>query len=441
MRAENGSGGGFAFLTVLVLLTLVLMLGGCTGGSSVEPTSAGAPPTSADAITAATAVVAGSATTTTSATLPPVVRIGALFPLTGELAKQGAECLEGMRLAVDEVNAAGGIESLGGVRLELTQGDSQGDPGNAAKEFTRLVKDEGAVAVVGAYQSTVAIPAGKTAEDLKTPFVVSTGAADEITDQDLAYTFRLCPKASWYARDQVSFLSQSGMPPGEPVTKVVLLHEDGQFGSETAADQKTYLKEAGIGVVDEITYPADQADLSEEILRIKSEQAQAVLTATYLSDAVLIADGALRLHLRTPIIDAGGGTTDAEFLTRAGESASSIITELEYCAGTSAAPLEKAYSAAAGGTLSAAALYSYQAVWLLANALERAGSTDHDRLRAALATTAMVPADHMVLPQSVLSFDGTGQNRAARLFLAQVQASKYVPIWPVEYAQASVVMP
>jgi branched-chain amino acid transport system substrate-binding protein len=441
MRLESGSGGWFVFPLVLILLTLVPMLGGCAGSSAVDSTSVGAPTTSGAAVTSTTSDAAGSSTTVTSATAPQVVRVGALFPLTGELAKQGAECLEGMRLAVDEVNAAGGIKSLGGVRLELTPGDSQGEPSNAEKEFTRLVKDEGAVAVVGAYQSTVAIPAGKTAEDLKTPFVVSTGAANEITDQNLAYTFRLCPKASWYARDQVSFLSESGMPPGQPVTKVVLLHEDGAFGSETAADQRAYLKEAGIEVVDEITYPADQADLSEEIVRIKSEQAQAVLTATYLNDAVLIADGALRLHLRTPIIDAGGGTTDAEFLTRAGDSADSIMTELEYCAGTSAGPLEKAYSAAGGGTLSAAALYSYQAVWLLANALERAGSTDHDRLRAALATTAMVPADHMVLPQSVLSFDGTGQNRAARLFVAQIQASKYVPIWPAEYSQASVAMP
>ena len=440
MRAEGGTGGWFVIPAVLILLTLVMMLGGCASGSSAGSTSATAPTSSTGATTLTTSVTAGSVTTV-STTAPQIVRIGALFPLTGELAKQGAECLEGMRLAVDEVNAAGGIKSLGGIRLELTQGDSQGDPGNAEKEFTRLVKDEGAVAVVGAYQSTVAIPAGKTAEDLKTPFVVSTGAANEITDQNLAYTFRLCPKASWYARDQVGFLTEGGMPLGVPVTKVVLLHEDGEFGSETAADQRAYLKEAGIEVVDEITYPADQADLSEEIVRIKSEQAQAVLTATYLNAAVLIADSALSLRLRIPIIDAGGGTTDAEFLSRAGDSASSIITELEYCAGTSAVPLEKAYSAAGSGTLSAAALYSYQAVWLLANALERASSTEHERLRAALATTAMVPADHMVLPQSVLSFDGTGQNRDARLFVAQIQASRYVPVWPREFAQASVVLP
>jgi branched-chain amino acid transport system substrate-binding protein len=305
----------------------------------------------------------------------------------------------------------------------------------------RLATEEEAVAVVGAYQSAVALPAGEAAEELQTPFVVSTGAANEITERDFKYTFRLCPKAAWYARDQVRFLSERALSGTEPITKVALLHEDGEFGSETAADQREYLEEAGIEVVQEIKYPADQADFSEEVLQIKSGEAQAVLTATYLNDAVLIADSAEKLRLGIPILDAGGGTTDADFLNRAGNTSESIFTELEYCAGSSAAQLEKQYTGAHGGKLSAAALYSYQAVWLIANALERAASTEPERLRMALATTAMVPEDHMVLPQGVLSFDEDGQNRGSRLFVAQIQDLKYVPVWPTEYAQAAVSLP
>ncbi len=441
MLPENDSRGKPAVSAILIVLALALMLGGCASGSPADTGTTPAPATSAVSAASSVSTVASSGTTTTSAVAPQVIRIGALFPLTGDLAKQGEECLEGMRLAVDEVNGAGGIHSLGGARVELAQGDSQGDSDKADAEFARLVTEDQVVAVVGAYQSSVALPAGKRAEDLKTPFVVSSGAADEITERGLAYTFRLCPKASWYARDQVRFIAAGGIPTTSPITKVALLHEDGEFGSETASEQRKYLDEAGIEVVDEIAYPVNQPDFSEQVLRIKSGDAQAVLAATYLNDAVLIADSAHKLRLAPPILDAGGGTADAEFLGRTGETSSSIITEFEYVPGSSAAQVEKAFADAHAGTVTAAALYSYQAVWLVANALERVASTEHERLRAALATTAMTPEDHMVLPQTTLSFDAEGQNRAARLFVAQIQNSKYVPVWPTEYAHASVVLP
>jgi branched-chain amino acid transport system substrate-binding protein len=441
MRAQSRAGRSCAVSALVVLLMLVPMLDGCAGGPSADSTTSIVSNTSTTVAVSTTSATDPSAATTSLAPVPEAVHIGALFPLTGDLATQGGECLDGMRLAIDEVNAAGGIRSLGGVRLELSQGDSQGDPENADKEFTRLATEEEAIAVVGAYQSAVALPAGETAEELQTPFVVSTGAANEITERDFRYTFRLCPKAVWYARDQVRFLSESALSGTEPITKVALLHEDGEFGSETAADQRKYLQEAGIEVVQEIEYPADQADFSQEVLQIKSGEGQAVLTATYLNDAVLIADSAKKLRLGIPVFDAGGGTTDADFLDRAGNTSESLITELEYCAGSSATQLEKRYAAAHGGKLPAAALYSYQAVWLIANALERAASTEHERLRAALATTAMVPEDHMVLPQRVLSFDEDGQNRGSRLFVAQIQDLKYVPVWPTEYAQDAVSLP
>jgi len=439
MRVRIRAGGRFAFLMILI----ALVLGGCAGALTAAFPSY---PPSATSSTAGGPVAEvpdegqyDPATTTTVAP-PEVVRIGALLPLTGDLAKQGAESLEGMRLAAEEINATGGIHSLGGARIELVQADSRGDPEVGTGEFNRLVAEQTVSAVAGAYQSSVALAVSLSAEELSVPFVVTTGAADEITEQGLEYTFRLCPKAEWYARDQVQFLTEGGLRE-EPITKVALLHEKGEFGTETAADQRKYLAEAGIEVVDEIAYPADQPNFHREIMQIKSGQAQALLTATYPDDAVLIADSAAKLHLDIPLLDAGGGTTDAGFLSRAGATSDLIITELEYCPGTSARQFEKDYAEVNGGIASAGALYSYQAVWLIANALERAASTEPERLRTALATTSMTRADHMVLPQRPLSFDQQGQNRGARLFQAQIQNLRYVPVWPAEYAQSAADLP
>lgn len=75
-------------------------------------------------------------------------------------------------------------------------------------------------------------------EDLKIPLVLSMAAADNITEQRLKLTFRLCAKADWYALDQVAFLSDPMNLGGVVVAKVALMHEDDAFGTATAASQK-----------------------------------------------------------------------------------------------------------------------------------------------------------------------------------------------------------
>ncbi len=243
----------------VALLALALLLAGCGGG---RVTSSSAPPASSTASSATTITSSPETTTssqpegsTTTAGRPEVIKIGALFPLTGDLASEGESALKGMRLAIEEVNQAGGIASLGGARLTVLQADSRGDPGKADAEVRRLVETEGVAAIVGTGQSTVALQATEAAEKLESPFLVSSGAADEVTERDLAYTFRLCPKAEWYAPGSGGLRQGvAGLPAA--VTKVALLHEDGEYGKQAAESQRAYLEAAGIEVVADIEYSA-----------------------------------------------------------------------------------------------------------------------------------------------------------------------------------------
>jgi branched-chain amino acid transport system substrate-binding protein len=406
-------------LAVLVAMVVAMLAGGCGAGG---PTG-----------TAATTTQGTKAQAVTTTTLPKIVRIGALFPLTGDLASDGQECVNGMRLAASQVNASGGIKSLGGAKIEVVQADTGGDSQSVKSQMAWLVGTEQVSAVGGAYQSSVAMRAAQEAEGLKVPFVVSTGAADEITESNLKYTFRICPKAEWYARDQVGYLVDLGKVAGQvPVSRVALLHENGTFGKQVASEQRKYLSAAGIQVVDEIAYPANHADFDNEMQRIGADKVQAVLTATYLDDAVLIASSAAKQQLGILIVDAGSGTTDRAFLSDAGGNADGIVTELNSSAAAGVSKLGAEYQAAYGTALTGDALYSYQAVWVLANALERSASIDSAALRAALATTSMSSSDHMLLPQGLLTFDASGQNRAASLLMVRIENSKYVPAWPVQ---------
>ena len=441
-RAQRAGVVPLVWLFLAIVLACVpLLAGGCAPppGSTTSTST-----TTLASVTTATPppsnVKPGEPETTTTSAGPQVIKIGALFPLTGDLAAEGQSALKGMRLAVAEVNESGGIAALNGALLTLDEADSKGDARGAQAEVARLVQTDGVTAIVGTGQSTVALEATDAAERLEVPFVVSSGAADEITGRGLAYTFRLCPQADWYARDQVAFLGTLKGLAGLDVTTVALLHENGEFGSQTAKSERAYLADAGIEVVADIEYSPQQADLHSEILAIKQSGAQAILTATLLGDAAFMVQDAALQHMSVPIIDAAGGVLAPSFIADAGDSAEMTMSVAEFAAGTAPSASLEQKAAGSGTALDADMLYAYQAVWALADALQRVGSTEGPRLRLGLATTALY-GEHLVLPQSLLTFDGTGQNRGARLLVVQVQSGRMVTVWPKEYAQGAVRLP
>jgi len=367
------------------------------------------------------------------------IRVGGLYPLTGDLAKLGAENKNGLQMAIDEINAAGGIKSMDGAQLEIVWGDTQGKPETGISEVERLVQQEKVVAIIGAYQSAVTTPATQAAERLSTPFIVSMAVSDAITERGFKYTFRVCPKASWYAKDQITFLQDLKDLAGLEIKKVALLHEDTDFGESTAAGQKKYLEEVGMEMVIEVKYPASAADLTTEVSKIKAAEPDAVLTVTYLNDAILIAQARESLGMTNiPFIDAAGGTVDPEFITRLGTAAEGIFTEIEYtkyAAGADA--LNNRYHEKFGEDITGNGAYAYQSGWILADALERAGKAERDPVREALAGTDF-KGERLVLPTDHIFFDDQGQNPNAPLFIVQVQNGELIPVWPGDYAAAPV---
>ncbi len=364
------------------------------------------------------------------------IRIGSLYPLTGDLAKLGEENKNGLQLAVDEINAAGGIKSMDGAKIELVQGDTQGKPEVGISEVTRLVQQENVVAIVGAYQSGVTTPATQEAERLSVPFVVSMAVSDKITERGFKYTFRLCPKASWYAKDQVTFLQDLKTLINLDVKRVALLHEDTDFGESTAAGQKKYLADAGMDMVLEVKYPDNAADLTTEVSKIKASKPDAVLTTTYLNDSILIAQAREALGMQNiPFVDAAGGTVDPEFIKRLGATAEGWFTEIEYTKyAAGAEDLNKRYKDKFGSDITGNGAYAYQAGWMLAAALETAGKADRTALRDALAKTEIKKGPTLILPTDRIYFDENGQNPNAPLYIVQVQDGELIPVWPAAYA-------
>ncbi len=423
MRSRNW------FVLIVLLVLAAMVVAGCAKPTAV-PTKAPVAPTKVPA-----------APTKVPPKPEKVVRIGGLYPLTGSLAKLGAENRNGLQLAIDEINKAGGIKSMGGAKIEIVWGDSQGKPDIGISEVERLVQQEKVPVIVGAYQSSVTIPATQAAERLKTPFVVSMAVADKITERGFKYTFRVCPKADGYAKDQVQFLKDLKKLAGIDVKRVALLHEDTDWGESTAVGEKKYLKEAGMDMVIEVKYPASAPDLTTQVAKVKAAKPDAILMVTYLNDAVLITQARQELGMTNiPLLDGAGGTEDPEYLHRLGKTAEGILAETEY---TKYAPgakeLNDRYKAKFGTDITGNGAYAYQAGYIVADALERAGKANPEALREALAKTDFRKGKNMiVLPTDHIYFDKDGQNPNAPLFVTQVQNGNMLPVWPADYATAKV---
>lgn len=419
--------------SVVLVLSVALFAVACGGGTTTTTAAVGG--------TETTAAVVGTDTTAAGAT-GETIKIGALYPTTGDLAKLGEECVNGLQLAVDEINAAGGIKSMGGAQIELVKADSQGKPDVGIAEVQRLATKENVAAIVGTYQSGVAIPATQEAEKQQIPIVISMAVADAITEKGQKYTFRICPKADWYAKDQVTFLKELKALIGLDVKKVALLHEDTDFGTSTATGQKKYLKEAGMEVTAEVAYPASSADLTTQVSKVKASNPDVVLTVMYLNDSILIMQAKEKLGMKQLFFDAAGGTVEPDFVKRLGPTAENTLTEMEYSKyAPGADKLNNDFKAKFGSDITGNGAYSYQAGYVLADALERAGVGDRAKLRDALAATNMPAGPTMVLPTDKLQFGPDGQNMSAPLFVMQVQKGDLVPVGPPPFAAAKVILP
>src|SRR5215218_8757036 len=158
------------------------------------------------------------------------ITIGSLHPLSGSAAADGQQMDNGAKLAVDAINKAGGIKSLDGAQLKLESADTKGAPETGQSEAQRLI-EQGAVALLGTYQSAVSQNVAAVAERNQVPFVIDVSSADAILQQGYKFTFRLQPSAQVLAERGAEYLADVSKNADAPAKKVAILHEQGPFGT------------------------------------------------------------------------------------------------------------------------------------------------------------------------------------------------------------------
>ncbi len=161
------------------------------------------------------------------------VKVGVLHPVTGALAYSGQQCRMGALMAIEDINKAGGIKSLGGAKIEAMLGDAQSSPQAGTAEIEKM-NEAGVSAVVGAFASAICLATTQAAAKYNLPHVVDVGVADQIVERGLKNTFRFGPGYKKCAEVAVANLHVLNTAAGKPARSVMIIHEESLFGTGTA---------------------------------------------------------------------------------------------------------------------------------------------------------------------------------------------------------------
>ena len=367
------------------------------------------------------------------------VKVGIIHPVTGAVSYSGTQSRAGALMAVEDINGRGGIKSLGGAKIEPLIADAQSKVDVAVSEIEKY-NEAGASAIVGGYASFICLATTQAAAKHGIPYVVDVGTDDRIVSGGLTNTFRFSPGYGVFVKTAVPAFKDINAAAGNPAKTAIIVHEDSAFGAGTAGLLAKQLPDIGIEVLDVIKHPTPTLDFNNIVLTIKAKKPDIVIPANYYNEYVLLARTMQQQKVKPKAVYSvlGGGASQYKFVKEFPEAAQFVMDCNHWYNPKVQAALDlKKQTEAKGLFYTYEVFLNYTAVMLLADALERAASTDRGKITAALASSTW--AGHF-MPYGPTKFEN-GQNTGARAVNLQVQDNDIKVILPAEFANAKPVFP
>jgi len=391
--------------------------------------------------------VFGAAAATSGALMMPgvlraqgsAVKLGIVHPVSGALSYSGQQGRLGAVMAIDEINAAGGIKALNGAKIEAVLGDAQSTPEGGNAEVEKM-NSAGVAAIVGGYGSSICLAASQTAARYDLPYVVDVGVVDAIVTRGLKNTFRFGPGFGVIAKTALDNLVTINDQAGKPAKSVMIVHEDSAFGSGLAKLLNDQLPGRGFQVLDTISHPTPTRDFNNVALKIRAQDPDLVIPANYYNEYVLLARTMQQQRIRPKGIYSvlGGAASSYKFVKEFPEAAQYIMDCNHWFDPRSAKSAALRKKVEEKGEFYTYEVYmNYSCILLVADALERAASTDRAKLITALESSTF--SGH-VMPYGPTKFVN-GQNQGAAPVNTQVLGNDIQVILPESFASAKPVFP
>ncbi len=375
---------------------------------------------------------------------PQEIEIALLVPLTGPWAREGILERMGAEMAVDDINAAGGIKALGGAKLKLLVYDTQ-DTAEKAKDAAQrlLAENPGVVGGIGCWLSTFTLAATEVTERAKLPWL-TLSYSDAITDRGFHYVFQTSPTANKQAEDVVPIIMNLAQATtGKRPTKVAII------GDNTAASvsflkpiRAHILKDEKLTAVVDKIYTPPLADATTLVQPVRAARPDFVLLlSTNVPDDKLLADAFTEYGMgggKLPLIGNGGHWATPELLKTTGaDILQGIIVGLANWPGKDLDALSARFVKRTGEQwFGHDSIFAYAHVSILAWALNKAGAPDREKVADAIRTMDITDGPAIYCPGHHLKFDDKGRRVDAELVVVQWQNGRPVTVFPQDMAVA-----
>ncbi len=378
------------------------------------------------------------------------LKIGAPQPMTGPDAPFGDKFKKAYSLAVEEINAAGGVN---GRKIEVIIEDHQAKNALAATVAEKLITQEKVLILTGGRASGQAVEIASVAQRLKTPYLVDHPSADIITSKGFEWVFRNNPTGSIYPQAFNRFISEvSGAMP----KSAAVIYDNTVFGKTIANSAMVFLKSKNVLIVNDEAYPVNTLDFKPIMTKVKANNPDFVLmVAVSTTDAILLTRHAKEIGLKPrAFVGFGGGFGVEDFAKQLGILSENVFSSAAW-SGNPNDPKVKAFYdkfyAKYGIHPKEHEVEGYSAIYIIADAMRRAKLTgnldaDRDAVRQALLKTDMTTVFGKV---RFGNWDGplgdqyTNQNiySPEHSVLAQWREGKLLNVWPKEDAETNFVFP
>jgi branched-chain amino acid transport system substrate-binding protein len=400
---------------------------------------------------------------TASAALLPVaaraqtseVVIGVIYPLSGASAQIGVDAQKAFDTAAEIIDknfdfdlplARGeGLPGLGGAKVRLVFADHQADPQKGRAEAERLITQEKVCAVIGTYQSAVAVTVSQVCERYQIPFLSADNSSPSLHRRGLKFYFRASPHDEMYSKAMFDFFDAIKKKRVK-IETLSLFHEDTIFGTDSGNAQTKLANERGYKIVSDIKYRANSPSLSAEVQQLKAANADVLMPSSYTTDGILLVKTMGELGYKPPAIVAqDAGFSEKALYDAVGDKLEGVISRGTFSLDLAAkrpmvGKINDMFKEKSGKDLNDYSSRQFMSLIVMADAINRAKSTDGDKIREALTATD-IPGEQTIMPWKRVKFDEMGQNNDADPVLLQYVGGKFVTIFPPQAAVAEATWP
>lgn len=384
-----------------------------------------------------------------------VIKIGALFPLTGPAAVSGQNCLNSVLAVADFINEANpeikaplaekqGL--LDGYKIQIVKADHQGKPDVAKTEAERLYNQEKVFAIIGCYNSAATKPASAVAERAKKIFMCGCSSSAALTERGFRYFFRHAPTDAIESVEFVDYIEWLNTNKSANIKTLGLIYENTEFGKHAAAEARKAAARIGLKIVADVAFNNGATNLNSEVQTLKAANPDAVFGAALGGDYSLWVRTMKQVNwlpkialnyctgYQNPAVQKELASDGDFFMGGMGYSPELAVKFMP-----EALKIEKKYyTPRSNQPFDSDSIQEGVMLMVLAQAIEKAGAVDTEKV-VQLIRTQEFPSV-MSLSGSV-KFDTDGQNAKALSVITQIKNQSYGTVFPLSYKDTEAVYP